>query len=62
MQMTIVKGLESLLEKILGGVMLGPAQVVAMDLCPVTDRAKRVDSAAWRSFGGGIRDGAGGCG
>jgi hypothetical protein len=41
--MTIVKLLESLLENILGGLMLCPAQIVAMGLRPVMDRATRVD-------------------
>jgi hypothetical protein len=60
--MTIVKRLESLLEKILGGLMSSPPQIVTMDLCPVTDRAKCADSAPWRSFGGGKAGGTRRCG
>jgi hypothetical protein len=61
-QMTIVKLLESLLENILGGLMLRPAQIVAMGLCPVMDRATRVDSAGWCFSGGGRRGGTRRCG
>jgi hypothetical protein len=60
--MTIVNLLESLLEKILRGLMSGPEQIVTMDFCLVTNRAKRVDNAAWRSFGGGTPGGTLRCG